>query len=106
MNNRIYPRHIFEKEIDEYKKKFIEKDKKYYVYIIECGDRTYYTGYTADIIHRFLLHINGKGAKYTRGRMPLELVYMEEYPIKSEAMKREYRIKKLTHIQKMDLINA
>jgi putative endonuclease len=78
----------------------------YYVYIIECGDRTYYTGYTIDIIRRFNLHLCGKGAKYTRGRTPLELVYVEEYPTKSKAMKREYQIKKMTRKQKVELINA
>ena len=105
MNNRIYPRQAIEKAIDEYTKKFI-KSKTYYVYIIECGDRTYYTGYTIDIIRRFNLHLCGKGAKYTRGRTPLELAYVEECFTKSKAMKREYQIKKMTHIQKMELINA
>jgi putative endonuclease len=106
MNNRIYPRRAIEKEIDEYKKKFIEKTKTYYVYIIRCGDKTYYTGYTTNLVRRFLQHQKGKGAKYTKGRAPFDIVYAEEYPTKSGAMKREYQIKQMTRKQKMELINA
>jgi putative endonuclease len=78
--------------------------KTHYVYIIKCGDGTYYTGYTIHLINRYIAHAAGKGAKYTKGRGPLDLMYYEMYDTKSEAMKREYRIKQLTHKQKTKLI--
>ena len=76
----------------------------HYVYILQCGDGTLYTGYTNHLVHRFLMHLNGKGAKYTRGRTPLDLVYTESYETKSEAMKREYRIKQMKRKEKERLI--
>jgi len=81
----------------------------HYVYILECENGesekpTYYTGYTLHLISRYILHCAGKGAKYTRGRGPLNLVYVEEWPDKSSALKREAAIKKLTHNQKKKLI--
>jgi len=76
----------------------------HYVYIVQCGDGTYYTGYTNDLCGRCIQHMKGKGAKYTRGRGPLDLVYWEMYGTKSEAMKREYRIKQLKRKQKEKLI--
>ena len=76
----------------------------FFVYIIKCNDKTLYTGYTNDVVKRFKKHCDGKGAKYTRNRSPLHLVYFEEYKTKSEAMKREYAIKQLTRKQKMNLI--
>jgi len=79
--------------------------KTHYVYIIKCGDGTYYTGYTIHLIKRYLAHCAGKGAKYTRGRGLLDLMYYEMYDTKSEAMKREYKIKQLTRKQKIKLIN-
>ena len=78
--------------------------KNHYVYILECNDKTYYTGYATDLIRRLIQHCSGKGAKYTRGRTPLDLVYVEEYKTKSEALKREYKIKQLTKKQKKKLI--
>jgi len=75
-----------------------------YVYIILCGDNTLYTGWTNDLAKRFKDHSLGKGAKYTRGRGPLSLVYYEEFDSKEEAMKREYEIKQLTRIRKEKLI--
>lgn len=78
--------------------------KEYFVYIIRCGDGTLYTGSTDDVDRRFLLHSNGKGAKYTRGRGALKLVYTEKLPTWSDALKREYAIKKLTRAQKELLI--
>ena len=78
----------------------------YYVYILKCCDGTLYCGYTNDVEKRFETHQSGKGAKYTRGRLPLELVYTEEFETKSEAMKRECAIKKLTRTKKMELINS
>lgn len=75
-----------------------------FVYIILCKDNTLYTGWTNNLTKRFNEHCMGKGAKYTRGRGPLTLVYYEEFDSKNEAMKREYEIKKLTRKQKEDLI--
>lgn len=76
-----------------------------YVYIVECNDGTYYTGYTNDIDKRIETHNKGQGAKYTRGRKPVKLKYLEGFDNKSEALKREYRIKQLTRKEKEDLIN-
>ncbi len=79
--------------------------KNWYVYILECGDKSYYTGITTDIQKRLETHISGKGAKYTRGRGPLTLLYIEELSNKSEALKREYAIKQLSRKKKTELIN-
>ena len=78
----------------------------HYAYIVKCSDGTYYTGYTNDLEKRLLAHNAGKGAKYTRNRLPVEMVYFEEYEDKSEAMKREYDIKRLTRKQKEKLISG
>lgn len=75
-----------------------------YVYIVECSDGTYYTGWTNNLEKRIKMHSNGRGAKYTRGRGPVKLVYYEEFNDKKEAMKREYIIKKLTRDKKEELI--
>lgn len=75
-----------------------------YVYILKCKDKTLYTGWTNDLEKRFKAHKEGKGAKYTRGRGPLELVYFEEYEEKSSALKREYEIKKMKRADKLKLI--
>ncbi|MGV3024916.1 GIY-YIG nuclease family protein [Clostridium thermobutyricum] len=75
-----------------------------YVYILKCKDETLYTGWTNDLEKRFKAHKEGKGAKYTRGRGPLELVYFEEYEEKSSALKREYEIKKMKRADKLKLI--
>lgn len=79
---------------------------KHFVYIIECSDRSLYTGYTNDVQLRFQKHQEGKGAKYTRGRGPLKLVYTEEFAEKTEAMQREYAIKRLSRKEKLALIKA
>ncbi|KJU71805.1 MAG: GIY-YIG nuclease family protein [Clostridium baratii] len=76
-----------------------------YVYIIKCSDDSLYTGWTNDLEKRFKNHQEGKGAKYTRGRGPLELVYFEEYETKVQAMKREYEIKKMSREKKIKLIS-
>lgn len=75
----------------------------WYVYILRCGDNTLYTGITDDVARRLAVHQSGKGAKYTRGRGPLELVYTEEQPDKSAALHREIAIKRLTRKQKLEL---
>lgn len=76
----------------------------FYVYIVRCADNTLYTGYTVDLNSRIETHNNGMGAKYTRGRLPVQLVYEEFLDSKSEAMKREFQIKKLTRTEKLNLI--
>jgi putative endonuclease len=76
----------------------------HYVYIVECSDGTLYTGYTTDIDRRLNEHNSGDGAKYTRGRTPVELVHSEEYETRSAAMSREYEIKQLSRDQKKTLI--
>lgn len=76
----------------------------WYVYILRCGDGTLYTGITDDVPRRLAAHRSGKGAKYTRGRGPLELVYQEQVPDKSAALKREIAIKRLTRPEKETLI--
>ena len=68
----------------------------YYTYIAKCADNSLYCGYTDNIENRERMHNLGKGAKYTRSRLPLKIVYYEEFETKSEALKREYAIKKLT----------
>lgn len=75
-----------------------------YVYIIKCKDNSLYTGWTNNLERRFKAHTEGKGAKYTRGRGPLELVYFKEFDNKVEAMKREYEIKKMSRKNKLDMI--
>ncbi|MDL2310695.1 GIY-YIG nuclease family protein [Peptostreptococcaceae bacterium OttesenSCG-928-C18] len=75
-----------------------------YVYILECKDGSFYTGWTNDIEKRVIAHNEGKGAKYTRGRTPVKLLYFEEYENKIDAMKREYQIKKLSKDKKIKLI--
>lgn len=75
-----------------------------YVYILRCRDDSLYTGYTVDLEKRLLTHNSGKASKYTRGRLPVELVYFEELPSKSEALKREYEIKQMERTKKLKLI--
>lgn len=80
-------------------------EKKHYVYILKCSDGTLYTGWTTDVQKRLEAHNSGKGAKYTRSRLPAELVYTEEYDDKIEAQKREYAIKQLSRLEKEALID-
>ena len=75
-------------------------------YILKCNDNSLYTGWTNDITHRLKMHNEGKGAKYTRGRGPVELVYLEEFETKQEAMSREAKIKRLTRKGKLLLIET
>lgn len=80
-------------------------NQKCYIYIVQCQDGSYYTGWTNQLEKRIKAHNNGKGAKYTKARKPVKLIYYETYSNKREAMKREYEIKKLTRKQKEKLIN-
>ena len=75
-----------------------------YTYILKCNDETLYTGWTNNLDKRLKDHNDGKGAKYTKARRPVELVYYEEFKSKEEAMKREYAIKQLSRKQKEQLL--
>ena len=79
-------------------------EDSWYVYILRCGDGTLYTGITTDVQRRLQMHRSGKGAKYTRGRQPLELVYREACEDHSQALKREWQIKQLPRAEKEKLI--
>ena len=77
-----------------------------YVYIVKCSDNTFYTGWTNNLEKRIEAHSNGTGAQYTKGRGPVELVYVEEFKDKKEAMRREYAIKQYSRRKKEILINT
>lgn len=77
-----------------------------YTYILHCADNTYYTGWTNDIAARVLAHNSGKGAKYTRTRGPVKLVYCQASESRSQAQQLEYQIKQMSRIQKERLIQA
>ena len=77
-----------------------------YVYIARCSDETLYTGWTTDVEKREKTHNLGKGAKYTRSRLPIKIVYVEECDSKIEALRREYQVKKMTKSQKENLIRT
>lgn len=79
-------------------------EKHWCVYILRCADGTLYTGITDDLDHRIKMHNEGRGAKYTRGRGPVTVLYQETFESRSAASKREYEIKQLTRTQKLDLI--
>ena len=75
-----------------------------YTYILKCSDESLYTGWTNDLEKRLKAHNEGKGAKYTKGRRPVVLLYFEAFDTKEEAMSREFAIKKLTREEKLQLI--
>ena len=77
-----------------------------YTYILSCADGTLYTGWTNDLDRRLAAHNAGRGGKYTRSRLPVTLVYHEEFETKQEAMSREWAIKHLTREQKLKLIEG
>lgn len=77
-----------------------------YVYILRCGDGSLYTGWTNDLEKRVKAHSSGRGAKYTRMHLPVELVYSEQLDTKEAAMSREWHIKRLSHAEKLRLIKA
>ncbi len=79
--------------------------KMNYTYILECADGTLYCGWTNDLEKRLKSHNSGKGAKYTRSRLPVKLVYYEEFKVSAQAQKREYQIKRLTRNEKLKLIS-
>jgi putative endonuclease len=78
----------------------------HYFYVLECSDGSYYAGYTVDINERLKKHNNGKGAKYTRGRTPVRLLYSEEFKTKSDALKMEISFKKLPRKAKEQYISS
>lgn len=77
-----------------------------YCYIVECADGTYYTGWAIDPERRLAVHNKGRGARYTRMRLPVKLVYVEELPDRKSAMKREIAIKKMDRVRKLKLIDG
>ncbi|NLJ98032.1 MAG: GIY-YIG nuclease family protein [Tissierellia bacterium] len=77
-----------------------------YVYILECADKSLYTGWTVDLDNRLKAHNNGKASKYTRGRLPVKLVYFETYDNKIDAQKREWEIKQLSRKEKLNLLES
>lgn len=82
----------------------LRPDSVHYVYVVECVDGSYYTGYTTDVERRVAEHNAGTGAKYTRGRTPVEVRHVESYDSKSTAMSREYEIKQLSRTRKERLV--
>ena len=78
----------------------------WYVYMLRCRDNSLYTGYTDDPERRLMVHNAGKGAKYTRSRLPVALAYQEQCPDKSAALKREFALKRLSKPEKEALIAA
>ena len=83
-----------------------EEEKEAYVYILSCADGTLYTGWSTDPARREKVHNSGKGARYTRSRRPVKLVYMEKLPDRISAMRREYAIKQLDRAEKEKLIGS
>ena len=79
-------------------------ESKAYMYVLECADGSLYTGYTTDVERRLKTHNAGKGAKYTRARLPVTLLYQEEFPDKSSAMSAEALFKKKTRQEKLEYI--
>ncbi len=82
----------------------MDEEKRYYTYILRCSDGTLYTGYAADPKLRVRAHNAGKGAKYTRTRLPVTLIYTECFPSRSAAQQREAQIKQLSRAQKLLLV--
>lgn len=108
MLTKKYRPDMFEKySLSKEEKKLLEKAgafQKNYTYILECSDGSLYTGWTNDMDERLKAHNDGRGAKYTKSRRPVKLVYLEESETKSEAMSREAKIKKLSRKEKLELI--
>jgi len=84
----------------------MDRIKKHFVYILETETNKLYCGYTDDIEKRYKAHLNGTGAKFTRANKPIRIAYINEFETKSEALKEEYRIKKLPRTKKLELIKT
>ena len=82
----------------------IPEEKANYTYMLRCSDNTFYIGWTNLLTKRLQAHNSGKGGKYTRARRPVELVYYEVHDTKEEAMSREWHLKRLTHLEKENLL--
>ena len=80
--------------------------KQWFVYMLECADGSLYTGISNDLARRIESHNAGKGAKYTRSRLPVKLVYSEAAPDKSEALKKEIKMKQMSRKDKLELIRT
>lgn len=78
---------------------------RHFLYVVECADGTLYTGYATDVARRVDAHNAGKGAKYTRSRLPVRLLFEREFPTKHDAMSAEYRFKRLTRARKLSIID-
>ncbi|MFJ7738633.1 GIY-YIG nuclease family protein [Lysinibacillus sp. NPDC097287] len=78
----------------------MEKNSNHFFYVLECADQSYYAGYTNDLDKRVATHNAGKGAKYTRARVPVKCIYVETFETKQEAMRAEYAFKQLNRVQK------
>ncbi len=87
-------------------KEVSETEGRWIVYILQCADMSLYAGITIDLEARLVKHANGTGAKYTRGRGPYEVIFMEKCPTKSAALKHEMEIKSLSKAQKLGLKNS
>lgn len=96
---RVQLKNLKEKNTDSQ-----EESRENYTYLVKCADGTYYCGWTTDLKNRMKAHNNGTGAKYTRGRGPVNLVYYETFQTREGAMKREAQIKKMTRERKTRLI--
>ena len=86
-------------------KECIESPQKFFTYILECDDGTFYTGQTSRLAGRVLEHMCGGGARYTKGRLPVRLCYTEQCDSRGDAMRRERQIKKMSREQKKELIS-
>ena len=80
--------------------------KEYYTYMVECADGTLYSGFTTNLEKRLAAHNSGKGAKYTRSRLPVKLVYYESFASRQEAQRREWQLKQLTRKKKLELVEG
>jgi putative endonuclease len=87
-----------------HKKRTIKREDNFFVYIVQCRNGTYYTGYTNNLQNRIALHNSGNGAKYLRGKLPVKLVYSKEYHYYKNVLRAERSLKKLTRAQKTNLI--
>ena len=88
------------------KKTANKRAEKWFLYMLKCADATLYTGVAKDIEKRFKVHSSGKGARYTRARLPLEIVYREPCKSRTDALVREFKIKKLSPKRKRTLVDA
>lgn len=104
MNHRY--KQMLERMQAREKKSRKKRSEKWFLYILKCSDRSLYTGITKDIERRFKMHLEGKAARYTRTRRPLEMVYQETCKTRTEALTREYAVKALPKAKKLALIKS